>query len=161
MSEESRYLELTGRFQTRVLKMDEEHQQLVDIINKMYEIYQHQGPSEEILMVLDRLLDYGVRHFSDEEAYMTQIGMPDIEVHKKIHQNLINQVIRLREHLQNGQEGIGEDTFVFLQNWLMGHIVGVDIKDYGISEKQISELSDDQLQRLANSLEDYHSSSHS
>lgn len=154
MERHDSYLELTGRFQTRVAAMDAEHQQLVDIINRMYEIYQHHGLGEDILVVLDELLEYGTRHFADEEAYMAQQGLPSLDKHQQIHKDLIRQVILLKERLQSGQEGVGEDTFRFLQNWLMGHIVGTDIKEYGISEPSVQELNDDELQRLVNSLED-------
>ncbi len=156
MESRAKYLELTGRFQTRVAAMDAEHQRLVDIINHMYELYQNEGTEEELFTVLDELLEYGAHHFADEEAYMAQNGVPTLEAHRKVHKNLIEQVVLLKKRLQSGEEGVGEYTFKFLQNWLMGHIVGTDIKEYGMSEPTVSELSDEELEHLANSLENKH-----
>ena len=150
-----KYLELTGKFQTRVSELDAEHQRLVDIINHMYDIYRQRRPEQEVLLVLDELLDYGAHHFADEEVYMGTIGAPGLDAHKQIHKNLLDQAAALKDRLQSGQEGVGEETFKFLQNWLMNHIAGTDIRDYGVSEAEIDGMSDEQLQRLANSLADY------
>lgn len=146
------YLELTGKFRTQVAEMDAEHQQLVDIINRMYEIYQQRGDDRELLTVLDDLLNYGIHHFADEEVYMARKGTPTLGRHQKIHQDLIRQVFEFRERLQSGQTEVGEETFKFLQNWLMGHIAGTDVKEYGAKEAYISEMNEEELQRLADSL---------
>jgi hypothetical protein len=36
----------------------------------------------------------------------------------------------------------------------MGHIVGIDVKNYGVQEAVISEMTEDELAQLANSLLD-------
>jgi hemerythrin-like metal-binding protein len=154
MMGDKKYLELTGRFQTRVPEMDAEHQQLVDIINRMYEIYHHQGSNQDLFMVLDELLAYGFKHFADEEAYMAKMGTPNLEEHKRIHHDLLDQVRRLQEQLHSGRSGVDEETFKFLQNWLMGHIVGTDVKNYGVQEAVISQMTEEELAQLANSLLD-------
>ncbi len=56
MAVQDKYLELSGKFLTGVNEMDKEHQQLVNLINRMYSIFQNQGDSGEILHVLDDLL---------------------------------------------------------------------------------------------------------
>ncbi len=126
-----KYLELSGRFLTGVSEMDNEHQQLVNLINRMYTIFKNKGESSEILQILDDLLEYGAHHFADEEAFMEKEGVPDLEEHKQIHKNLIQQALEIRDKLKSGQSGVGIETFKFLQNWLMGHIAGVDVKKYG------------------------------
>lgn len=151
---DKKYLELTGRFQTRVPEMDAEHQQLVDIINHMYEIYQHQGSNQDLFTVLDELLAYGFKHFADEEVYMAKVGTSNLEEHQRIHRDLLDQVRRLQDQLQSGQSGVDEETFKFLQNWLMGHIVGTDVKNYGVQEAVISQMTEEELAQLANSLLD-------
>ncbi len=55
MSIAEKYLELSEKFQTGVPEMDSEHQQLVDLINRMYTIFQKRGEDSEILAVLNDL----------------------------------------------------------------------------------------------------------
>ncbi len=142
MAVQDKYLELSGKFLTGVNEMDKEHQQLVNLINRMYSIFQNQGDSGEILHVLDDLLEYGAHHFADEEAFMEREGVPDLEEHKQIHKNLIRQAIEIRDKLKSGQTGVGIETFKFLQNWLMGHIAGVDVKKYGKANNDVRQLVD-------------------
>ncbi len=131
MSIAEKYLELSEKFQTGVPEMDSEHQQLVDLINRMYTIFQKRGEDSEILAVLNDLLKYDANHFASEERYMEQHHTPDLEEHKRIHADLINQAVDIKQKLETGQAGVSMETFKFLQNWLMGHIAGVDVKDYG------------------------------
>ena len=147
------YIKLTSTFQTRVRAMDAEHERLVEIINHMYEIYEKKGSQSSLVTVLDDLLEYGRRHFANEEAYMRQIQFPGLTAHQLVHKDLISQATHLKRRLVDGEVGVDEDTFRFLQNWLMGHIVGTDVKDYGMSEALIEQLSEQELMRLADSLD--------
>ena len=132
------YIKFSSDFHTGVADMDKEHQQLVDLINRMYNIFQRKGEAAEILKVLDDLLYYGQVHFDDEEVYMEKNGAVDLQSHKQAHKELIRQAKDIRDNLQSGQVGVGMETFKFLQSWLMGHIAGVDIKSYGIREEVLS-----------------------
>ncbi len=143
MAISEKYIEFTGKFQTKVPEMDAEHQQLIDLINRMYRIFQHNGSSKDILAVLDDLLQYGVKHFADEEAFMEKTGIPnreDLEEHKRIHKDLVNQAMDLKNRLQSGQAGLGMETFKFLQDWLMGHIAKIDMMHYGKHDAKIDSL---------------------
>lgn len=142
MTLSEKYLELTAKFQTGVPEMDKEHQQLIDLINRMYTIFMHKGKDSEILDILDGLLNYGKTHFADEEAFMERIGTPNLEQHRSIHKALIDQVLEIREKLLSGQLGISMETFKFLQNWLMGHIAGTDLKSYGVRKDAAARQSE-------------------
>ncbi len=131
MASGERYIDLTDKFMTGVPEMDREHQQLVDLINRMYQIFQNKGSNSEILQILDELLSYGVHHFADEEAYMKKVGISGLNEHIRIHKELVRQATEIRDKLKSGQVGVGFETFKFLQNWLMNHIAGTDVKSYG------------------------------
>lgn len=152
MAISQKYLELTDNFKTGVPEMDKEHQQLIDLINRMYEIFQRKGEAGEILKVLEDLLAYGARHFADEEAYMERTGVSDLEGHKKIHKELIRQAVEIRDKLTSGQAGVSMETFKFLQNWLMGHIAGTDINCYGVRDDAMASSNSNEVHLRVTSL---------
>ena len=65
---------------------------------------------------------------------MQEIGLPDYEAHKNIHDNLKQKVMSFKNHILLGT--VDKRKFIaFLQNWLVSHIQGVD-KRYGEYQKQ-------------------------
>ncbi|MCK6598769.1 MAG: bacteriohemerythrin [Bdellovibrionaceae bacterium] len=119
-----------GKYSIEVPTMDKEHQQLIAIMNKLYEKHSLKASKQELATTLKELGDFVVKHFKDEEEYFSKI--PEYskkEVHKKIHQELIS---KFTGHVkQFEKEGVlKDDFFTFLKVWLTAHIAGVDM-NYG------------------------------
>lgn len=142
---QERYIEFSDKFKTNVPEMDLEHRQLIDIINRMYTLFQQKSNNSHILSVLDDLLEYGNRHFANEEKFMLSMHLPDYDQHKKVHESLLSQAVQIRNKLLDGELGISMETFKFLQNWLMGHIVGHDLRSYGTPPAQPLVISDSEI----------------
>jgi methyl-accepting chemotaxis protein len=69
---------------------------------------------------------YVVKHFKDEEAFMESIGYAQLEPHKKIHAKLLEEVGAYAAALKSGT--LDQRKLVsFLRNWLISHIMGVDM----------------------------------
>lgn len=113
----------------KVKKMDDEHKTIVDLMNKLYDHNAAGAGKPELEKIIGELAKYTLLHFSDEEAYMESIAYPELAVHKKIHQQLIQ---KLEEHVANYKAAPGRalptEFFIFLQTWLRAHIMGVDRK---------------------------------
>lgn len=110
-----------------VKAMDDEHQQLIRLMNHLQKIYLDGAPAQEQGKAFAALADYTVRHFQDEEAYMEKMGYPDITVHKGVHRNLLKQVTA---HAQSFKAtgAFTDELFAFLNMWLRSHICGIDRK---------------------------------
>lgn len=120
----------SDRFEMGVREMDEEHKILIEKINALVTAIDQQksAPSREKLMAsfLD-LAQYTTQHFRDEENYMERTGYPLLAPHKKIHEKLLQQVGLYGEALKNGS--LDEQKLIsFLRNWLISHILGVDMQ---------------------------------
>ncbi len=111
-----------------VQKMDGEHQQLVGLMNQLFEANERKLPKQEIVSAFKALADYTVKHFADEEAYMESVGFPDIEKHKIIHKDLLSKVGAHFEGFKNGGTLVDQSVFDFLNLWLKAHIMGLDMK---------------------------------
>jgi hemerythrin-like metal-binding protein len=115
------------KFNLDVPEMDQEHQILIQYMNRLHELYEQKAPAAEQGKALTVLAAYTVKHFADEEAYMARIGYPGLQVHQGTHKNLLYRVGTFAEAFKaNGR--LGDDLFVFLRMWLAAHICGTDMK---------------------------------
>ena len=110
-----------------VPEMDHEHQTLIGLMNKVHALHLAGAPRAAQGKALDELVAYTVRHFKDEEAYMTRIGYPGLRLHAGVHQQLLDRVgVFAAEFARTGV--LTDAFFAFLKMWLKAHICGIDIK---------------------------------
>ncbi len=107
--------------------MNNEHIQLIDLMNKVYDLGEAKADPVQVNIALDAFLQYTKKHFSDEEAYMESIGYNDIEDHKEKHRKLFEDLTTYIDSFS--QTGVlDHGFFTFLKMWLKGHIIFVDGK---------------------------------
>ncbi|MFN3814518.1 MAG: bacteriohemerythrin, partial [Aquificaceae bacterium] len=67
-------------------EMDAEHKTLVDMLNHLQSLLKEGKRTEAMHYFNEVLLSYVETHLSHEEAFLEQIGYPELESHKKIHE---------------------------------------------------------------------------
>ena len=60
-------------------KFDEDHQQLIHLLNKTYDLFMHNEPQKNLFIVIDDLVDYSKYHFAEEESLMKKVFYPGLE----------------------------------------------------------------------------------
>lgn len=120
-------------------KIDLQHQRLFKLANDVYQCVCDQGNAELVEFALTTLIDYTVEHFKDEEQLMKENQYPDIASHRAAHKHLIEQVRELQQAMQAGELILMEEFLVFLQDWLVEHIL---IEDRAVG-KFITDQSSD------------------
>lgn len=107
-----------------VQKMDDEHKVLIERINTLVEAIES---NDDLKTPFKDLSEYTDHHFSEEEKYMMSISYPELSAHKKIHSQLLSQVADYGEQISGGKVD-GAELINFLNDWLLKHILGVDMK---------------------------------
>ena len=117
------------KFDIHVPKMNSQHQKLVGIMNRLYDRHHAKAPKAELDKIVLELRDYTVLHFREEEALLDKLEFPQRQVHKSIHQKLLED---FGTHYQAfAATGLlSEKFFDFLRLWLTSHILHIDRK-YG------------------------------
>ncbi len=79
---------------------------------------------------LNFMKDYVVTHFHDEEAYQKEIGYPQFEQHRKIHNDMVDYVGTISEQCEKGghREIVMQQFAGKLVTWLVNHVVADDQK---------------------------------
>jgi hemerythrin len=121
-----------------VSEIDQQHKQLVKMLNELNEAVKNHVERKDIYQIIDNIISYTELHFANEEHIMVQSGYPEIEWHKNKHKQLIKEALHLKDKLDNvGEEMFGE----WFNHWpfsnVLAHIQYADnqIKDYIIQVK--------------------------
>jgi hemerythrin len=126
-------------YSVKVQKFDEQHKKLIGIINQLHDAMRSGKGSQVQVDVLMSLATYTQAHFSEEERVMRLHNYPDFVTHKKAHDQLVAQVRNFQREAETDKTVITMGLMIFLKDWLLQHIQGVDFK-YGpfMKEKGIA-----------------------
>jgi hemerythrin len=117
-------------YETGIVTLDNEHRTLVAEVNRLYEAIRDKRGEEVLGDILAMLESYTVDHFQHEEKLMAEYQFPGLEVHQRIHQELIDAVQELKQRATSGKEQLAREFLKFLRVWVLEHILDVD-KKYG------------------------------
>lgn len=122
------HIEWNDDWQSENNEIDQQHQQLINIANRLVNLSQNGANEKELMHQLDELLDYIRYHFDSEENLLTKFGYPEVLLHAQEHQRLLVKAIRLKEDFQH-QEVKLQAFFSFLvDDVILGHMVKTDMK---------------------------------
>lgn len=117
-----------SEYETGFSQVDEQHQHLFDIINRLHEAMSQGQGRDVIKETLEEMIDYTVEHFAMEEKLMLETNYPLYQEHKKIHDKLTQEVKEIAEKFTDGDRFVTIELSHFLTKWLIHHIKGQDQK---------------------------------
>jgi hemerythrin len=106
--------------------IDNQHKQLVSIINRLNDAMLQDKGNDVMSQILDNLVDYTKSHFKSEEHLMRKYGYPESANHLKEHDKLTKEVIDFAENFKQGKAIITLPVLNFLKDWLNNHILKTD-----------------------------------
>lgn len=125
-------LQWKEEYEVGVAEIDEQHQKLIDIANRVYELMRNElalDKYDQIVEILQELKEYTVYHFHFEEGLMQKAKYKKRFSHKILHQNFLAQVEAVDlSAVDENQEAYLIQIMDFIANWLIDHIVGEDKK---------------------------------
>jgi len=118
-------------FNIGVDAIDKEHKRLFQIISRLYALQEEDTDSrwanQEGIKFFNR---YTLRHFADEEAYMSSIGYKGLEQHRRIHRRFSRDALpMLEQELQrnNYSQKSLEHFWGVCAGWLISHTMTADL----------------------------------
>lgn len=118
----------TDKMSVKSEEIDQQHKQLVNIINELYQAFMDREHKEKIGSVISQLADYTKYHFNTEENYFTSFNYSDREKHIKEHQDFRKKVDEFIKKYHDNSGSLTYDVMNFLRNWLKNHIMETDPK---------------------------------
>ena len=116
------FINWNDKLSVQVSAMDQQHQQLVGLVNKLHEAMTIGQAKDQINSILCDLVSYTKRHFAAEESFMLEIKFPGYDAHKKLHGDLTARVEEFQQRLEKGELVTSNTLLNFLHLWLVNHI---------------------------------------
>jgi hemerythrin len=111
-----------------IKKIDNQHQELVKIINCLVENEDASGHSAPIAEVLDRMTQYAVYHFETEEALMVEYNYPEYDSHRDDHTQFKMKTAKFCLDALQRKETLPDELLSYLRDWFTHHILEADMK---------------------------------
>lgn len=116
-------------FETGIELIDEQHKQLVDILNRLAAHLASLSSVTALDKIFDELANYADYHFKSEEGIWSRYFKDDewfIE-HEHTHGSFIHEVIELKNNKDNKPfDDVIYNIVIFLSKWLAYHILDTD-----------------------------------
>jgi hemerythrin-like metal-binding protein len=117
------YMQWKQSYSVGDASIDEQHKQIIEIINNLHYLMEIGGNREKFKEQLTQLSQYTVTHFEHEERAMQKCGYPDLANHKALHDDMRRRTLGLCDNLKLLTE---RDLLVFLKDWWLNHIRSED-----------------------------------
>jgi len=116
-----------ANFETNIPLIDEQHKELVLLLNKLASHLANQADALELNSVFDELADYADYHFKSEEVIWEKYFSGDswYAEHKTTHNSFMAKVLELKGECKP-LDVIISDIIRFLTHWLAYHILDTD-----------------------------------
>lgn len=106
-------------------EIDEQHRNLVYMVNRLNDALKRDDSSETILLMFDELQVATKHHFDTESRYMANCDYPERDAHEAEHAQLLNQLQHFKAQFNEGRELL---VLQSIKDWLLGHITYSDKK---------------------------------
>jgi len=108
--------------------VDGQHKKLFSMINQLHQGIEENHTKLVMADIMEKLSDYVATHFKTEEEIMLSNHFPNFDQHKKQHEELKEQAIKLIKLFNLGKVDLSATIAKFLSDWLKDHILENDLK---------------------------------
>lgn len=123
-----KFIEWQKRFSVNIKFIDSQHHVLVNLINDLYDAILKGQTYSQIGEILDRVVAYSDKHFSDEEDMLRKYEYSNFDHHKDGHSIFVNQISYYKEKFQKDPFSVSLGLLHYLKHWLLKHILEEDMQ---------------------------------
>ncbi len=98
----------TADLETRDERVDGQHRKIFELLNDLIMACVDGSDAKRLRETLDFLVNYAVRHFTDEEILQMEYDFPEYEKHKGMHERFTEQVVDLVKRYE--ASGLRQDS---------------------------------------------------
>ena len=117
----------TEDFSVNVESLDNQHKTLFGLLNRLADVNDRKVEGNVIWDLLNEVLDYTRKHFTEEEEYMAELGYPGLNAHKLEHYELMKKVLQYNASFWEINTQLPAELVVFLLSWITQHILSEDM----------------------------------
>lgn len=111
--------------------MDDEHREMIDLINTTYDKLEKESEAGQIEDCLGEILSTISMHFALEERMMQRSGYAEYQAHKNDHEKLLDQIRDLMDVFFDDPVTGGKRLEEKLSSWFATHFSSFDARLHG------------------------------
>jgi len=122
-----------SRMSVDIKLIDDQHKELLKIINTLATSINDNSQKRDILIIVDKLIEYTKYHFSTEEVLFEKFNFDKTDSHKAEHAEFIQTFTDIRLKLTDYKYSrnklaveISQKIFTYLTTWFVKHVTGTD-----------------------------------
>ena len=123
-------MEWTKKLSVGLAELDDDHKQLIRIINQLGTEYPPEERRAALRQSLVALRRYAEFHFAREEKVLMACAYPNLEEHRGEHRDFVQRIQELTRQFdadpESTSEIVNQDLLSFLRDWLNHHIMTED-----------------------------------
>ncbi|HEX4285110.1 MAG TPA: hemerythrin domain-containing protein [Terracidiphilus sp.] len=109
-----------------VQAMEDQHGILVDSLNTLRQQLRHGNGAARLTEQIARLAEFTDLHFGCEESLLRRHGYPELDLHRKAHQELINQIKVVLQRAEEGEDPELEHALMTIRVQYLDHVEKLD-----------------------------------
>jgi len=114
-------IEWRPEYSVGVPAVDEEHRELIDLINELHDSLHREGSKMDVMDFLGELYARIAAHFALEERIMRESGYDEFADHKQDHERLLDDIRDLMDGFEDGNYVDVESFARRLDHWFSDH----------------------------------------
>ena len=126
--------EMKPEYYTGIDFIDQEHARLFELAQETHDLLNNdilQNKTDSLVHLISELINYTRTHFAHEEEYQESIGYERLPEHAAQHRKFEDKLMEFDlDSIENdfeSQNETVEELLGFLVNWLINHILKVDM----------------------------------
>jgi hemerythrin len=116
-------------------KLDGEHEDLIDLLNSLYSLWQEGAPRITLQASLDALVADLLAHFRSEERFMARHHYVRLKSHKAEHDGFAAKLRAFQRAFRKNEVSLTEAMFRQIAAWLRNHLLVSDKPLKDIAQK--------------------------
>jgi len=114
-------LEWKDSYSVGVPAVDHEHQELIDLVNRMHAALERGGEPDEVQRVFGDLYRAISAHFALEERFMREHGYDQTTPHKTDHERLLDELRDIMDDYQGAEGAAAARLATAVDAWFVNH----------------------------------------
>lgn len=127
-------IEWRKEFETGISGVDYEHEELVTLINSVYEMLDKNSDKANVISVLGDIYGAISSHFALEERWMEEHGYDHYQTHREDHERLLDDIGTITDEFEATTELNAELLKEKLNTWFLGHFQTHDARLHRIEK---------------------------
>ncbi len=124
-------LEWKPEYSVGIASMDDEHREMIELINDVYEKLSSTPDAETIESCLEEIFHTISLHFALEERIMRESRYSEYEDHKDHHEDLLDEIRDLMDSFAADSDEGARQLQLRLSDWFGKHFASFDARLHG------------------------------